>query len=250
MLNKKANITNAPQRIAFPPYGLNDKPFLCGVNIYNMESSVNEKCWRCGGYNTCKNGYFKDNPYFYCNDCNRAFVKEEFRIRGIHSDFLCPRCNGDNTRYKTTRPDGKKVCFCRDCNRSFSEVYNRDIIRQTKKCITCKKDLPLSDFFLNKKNGYYASRCKQCTSHYNRNITYNITEVEFNSLFASQGGMCAICGKILVLYSKNGVAIDHDHKSGKIRGLLCRECNLMLGFSNDDVTILNSAIKYLDENIY
>ena len=53
---------------------------------------------------------------------------------------------------------------------------------------------------------------------------YGITAEEYIQMWKEQGGKCKLCGKELDAY----LDIDHDHKTGKIRGLLCRGCNLML----------------------
>ena len=59
-----------------------------------------------------------------------------------------------------------------------------------------------------------------------------------------QGGRCAICGEDS---PKMRLAIDHDHKTGRIRGLLCRHCNLGLGAFLDDTEVMGRAIDYLNE---
>jgi hypothetical protein len=67
---------------------------------------------------------------------------------------------------------------------------------------------------------------------------------EYNSLLTAQGGGCAICGG---LPGRRKLAVDHDHATGKIRGLLCGSCNTMLGHTHDDQSILKLAIEYLSE---
>ncbi len=62
-------------------------------------------------------------------------------------------------------------------------------------------------------------------------------------MFNEQCGLCAICGKDLI---ENRCCIDHDHKTGEVRGLLCNNCNALLGFSTEDKIILQGAICYLD----
>lgn len=74
--------------------------------------------------------------------------------------------------------------------------------------------------------------------------------VDYNALFASQDGKCAICGlPETVKDSRNGrkrkLAIDHCHGTGKIRGLLCTRCNQGLGFFKDDTARIAAAITYL-----
>ena len=58
------------------------------------------------------------------------------------------------------------------------------------------------------------------------------------------GGKCEICHKPLIL-AKGKYAIDHCHKTGKIRGVLCQQCNQGLGCFQDDVVLIQDAIQYL-----
>jgi hypothetical protein len=73
---------------------------------------------------------------------------------------------------------------------------------------------------------------------------YGVTLEEVLALLAKQDGKCAICGKpILARYH-----VDHDHGTGKVRGLLCFSCNGGLGSFSDNVDRLRSAIAYLEGN--
>lgn len=74
---------------------------------------------------------------------------------------------------------------------------------------------------------------------------YNLTVDEFGNLFSEQKNKCAICEKHLSLIKDT--RIDHEHRSGLVRGILCHNCNALLGHARDDVAILNSAIKYLSD---
>ncbi|MCJ7828710.1 MAG: endonuclease VII domain-containing protein [Dehalococcoidia bacterium] len=65
---------------------------------------------------------------------------------------------------------------------------------------------------------------------------FNITIEQYEQMFESQNGCCAICGKLEVIENKYGIirlAVDHDHKTDKIRGLLCVRCNVKLGILED-----------------
>lgn len=70
---------------------------------------------------------------------------------------------------------------------------------------------------------------------------YGITECQFNDLLKKQNGQCVIC-----LEAKQRLHIDHCHKTGKIRGLLCGSCNRALGLFKDNTEFLIKAIKYLN----
>lgn len=81
--------------------------------------------------------------------------------------------------------------------------------------------------------------------------TFGISLAEYTQMAIVQNGKCAIClgdethmrgGKVKAL------AVDHDHESGKIRGLLCSECNTMLGKAKDSRDTLLAAVKYLDKH--
>ena len=73
---------------------------------------------------------------------------------------------------------------------------------------------------------------------------FGLTPQDFKSLVSKQEGKCAICGSTTPGGNRNW-HVDHDHVTGKVRGLLCRLCNLMLGHSRDSSQILRAAISYL-----
>ena len=73
--------------------------------------------------------------------------------------------------------------------------------------------------------------------------TYGITENDYNRMYTEQGGACKICSKNFPRLN-----VDHCHKLGTVRGLLCHSCNLMLGLSQDNITTLTNAIEYLRDH--
>lgn len=72
---------------------------------------------------------------------------------------------------------------------------------------------------------------------------YGITVEEYNALILKQNNQCAICKKRLT--RGRGTNVDHDHSTGKVRGLLCLHCNTGMGNLMDSEDILYSAIEYL-----
>jgi len=74
---------------------------------------------------------------------------------------------------------------------------------------------------------------------------YGITLVDYERMYKRQRGVCAICGRP----PKKGklLFVDHEHKTNKVRGLLCHDCNIMIGNAGDSVTILALGISYLEE---
>ena len=79
---------------------------------------------------------------------------------------------------------------------------------------------------------------------------YNLTHEEYEAMHDAQGGVCAICGKEETATDRNGkvrhLAIDHDHATGKVRGLLCNACNSGLGWFHDSISSLAAAAIYLE----
>lgn len=88
-------------------------------------------------------------------------------------------------------------------------------------------------------------KCKETyrSGHYKRK--YKITIDEFEEKLEQQNGVCEICKKENI--NKDRLSVDHDHTTGKIRGLLCYKCNRALGYFNEDKELFLQAIKYLDK---
>lgn len=139
-------------------------------------------------------------------------------------------------------------------------------------CRTCGVEKPLTSFHRDKSrtNGH-VNRCKECTREYagkryrtqpevreataarsasdrNRETRlmrlYGITSAQYDELLESQGGGCAICGRP----PKNvRLSVDHDHKTGLTRGLLCWHCNTrLLGAARENPQALRNAADYLE----
>jgi len=79
--------------------------------------------------------------------------------------------------------------------------------------------------------------------HYKKQ--YGITVEERDALLASQGGTCRTCPKVEDGWSR-GWAVDHCHTTGKVRGVLCKHCNLALGHARDDAALLRRLADYLE----
>lgn len=80
---------------------------------------------------------------------------------------------------------------------------------------------------------------------------YGITQLDYDRMLVDQGGVCAICLKEeTVIGLKTGrampLSVDHCHKTNRVRGLLCKRHNTMIGLAKDDIQILLSAIQYLN----
>ncbi len=88
----------------------------------------------------------------------------------------------------------------------------------------------------------HKERIIQQTRTYYLGKMYDLTPKEKKVLYASQYGKCAICERD---YSESELVVDHCHKTGKVRGLLCNPCNLAIGFLQDRPTMLYKAARYI-----
>ena len=80
---------------------------------------------------------------------------------------------------------------------------------------------------------------------------YNVTVEQYEAMFAEQNGVCAIClqPETAVYKDKNyRLAVDHCHNTLKVRGLLCRDCNQILGRFNEDIERFERAIEYIKKH--
>lgn len=75
---------------------------------------------------------------------------------------------------------------------------------------------------------------------------YGMTLEEYDQLYEKQNGCCAIC--FIKEQPNKKLSIDHDHKTGKIRGLLCNPCNVSMGYAKEDIKILEKMIQYLEDH--
>jgi formate dehydrogenase maturation protein FdhE len=88
---------------------------------------------------------------------------------------------------------------------------------------------------------YYASkRAKSVHRKSKLKLNYGLTIEEFDRMFKEQQGACAICGRTDV-----ALVVDHNHTTGRVRGLLCSGCNHGLGRFKDNIVLLISAMDYL-----
>jgi len=77
---------------------------------------------------------------------------------------------------------------------------------------------------------------------------YGITPAQYDEMFKAQEGCCAICGTLGGDTQYTRLVVDHSHETKKVRALLCRKCNLMVGYANDKPEILVQGAKYLEKH--
>lgn len=118
-------------------------------------------------------------------------------------------------------------------------------------CRSCKVEKGASEFRRNwRRESCLDFNCHDCVSEINRLAKFGLTPDQYREMLESQNGACAICEKPeKVVDPRNGrikaLAVDHDHSTGAIRGLLCQNCNKGIGNLGDSVETLIAAAAYL-----
>jgi hypothetical protein len=125
----------------------------------------------------------------------------------------CPQCGeNDRTKFYVNKRGYKSNKLCRECHKKQCMVrwHARTPVEKQ------------------------ATRVK---------AMYGLEPEQYKEMHKVQQGKCAICNE--EPKTKRGLHVDHDHETGKVRGLLCHGCNVALGSFKEDVTLLNKAIEYL-----
>lgn len=126
-------------------------------------------------------------------------------------------------------------------------------------CKTCNTEKPKKDFSrLKSRRSGIIPHCKICHNKkmklwnkkhpfYSRNSNlmknYGITSDDYDKMLKEQNNVCKVCNGPAM--GKGRYHVDHCHKTGKIRGLLCHKCNVALGMVQDNIEHLNKLIVYL-----
>lgn len=172
--------------------------------------------------------------------------------------IVCASCGTSFT--PKNRPDTAKYCSqkCRQVGRrrrDGAKPFQPAVIDGRKQCNTCKEWKSVEDFTARKnRNGAPISDCRPCmatrgrayhASDRGRNrryaLTYGVSLEWYETKLADQGGRCAICLEV----PETRLAVDHCHRTGTPRGLLCFLCNSALGRFDDDPARLRRAADYL-----
>jgi hypothetical protein len=177
-----------------------------------------------------------------CNGCGKTLPVSDFHLNSASKNGYAARCKEcSNAENRERRKILKNI-------RQATKVSLP--IPSHKVCSICNIDKPAEDFPKFQKVKL-RNMCKSCSNKIhntkrrmkNLRINFNMSLEEYEVKIAQQNSKCKICGST----EQDGVAlaVDHDHNTGEVRGLLCRTCNLMLGFAKDNISILKQSIKYL-----
>lgn len=187
----------------------------------------------------------------------------------LPAEKTCTKCNvlkpiSSYNLYQSGRKAGRASSDCKTCQSERAKAYralNRNKVKNPpshKICGVCNLDKPIDEFgnWASKPDGKN-SRCKACVNTYTKSYKLDPVNREkaISSTIASTLGVsvdeilslraiqkCQCCGNA----SDRILEVDHDHQTGKIRGAICKKCNVALGWMGDTIESLRMYMRYLE----
>lgn len=208
---------------------------------------------------TCKKGHtLGEDDIFYRRDkdrikrtCRICYTEAYLRRTGQESMGVanankthCANGHAFSEENTAILADGSRRC--RECNRiRAKEYWVRKYGEPGPHYQTLKTHCPQGHEYT-EENTYRNSasrQCKTCIRERNLLRDFGITIAQYEEMLEAQGGVCWACK---TAPTKKSLAVDHNHTTGAIRGLLCHPCNVALGLLREDRVIIASLVEYLD----
>ena len=184
----------------------------------------------------------------------------------INNQILCTKCNTlKDVLYFYKRPEHNSYrSVCNSCSKGYMrstkvrvEEANQLIKENLKRCSKCLDIKHIDSFGIDNFTKFkLTSWCKSCIKDKTQRTQkkdslqqkYKLSLDDYKNLIISQNGKCKICNQVLDLQNPKSVHVDHCHTTLTVRGILCRHCNMGLGFFQDNITFLSEAINYLKQS--
>ncbi|MEU9123738.1 endonuclease VII domain-containing protein [Streptomyces sp. NPDC048506] len=179
----------------------------------------------------------------WCTGCKQQLPLTSFAADKNRRDGLQVRCRGCVAQYSAARYRRRQAAL----GKTVRE--RADAPAGYKQCRRCGDVKPHSEWHRNATaSDGLSTRCKACRAVESRaghlKRAYGLTEAEREEPLSKQYGLCPICLKVPPEH------VDHDHKTGKVRGVLCFNCNTALGHLKDGRDALRRAIEYLEGKVW
>lgn len=208
-----------------------------------------KKCYRCKEEKSvelfCKNRAKKDGLTSECKSCisDLGKIRLENKLKEnpeYYKEWYSKQ--KDSVKKYHTKNKEKITEKRKETSKSYYQK-NRDII------VEKNRSYSKSDHGKAKKKEWYLrtrEARKDDRKNYMLKRAYGITLDQYKKLCDDQNNKCRICKKEQKISTfKKGLVVDHCHSTGKVRGLLCSPCNTALGLFYDDISVLKSAVSYL-----
>lgn len=198
-----------------------------------------------------------------CSRCGETKRVQDFYTGKSQCRSCCTELHREYVNRPEVAPRIKEIEKRRAEKRRVRPPRREPVAPGLEVCTLCNEDKPLDDFYKHKLGRHGRdSACKECRAAINRERrrdpairerehrqkvarVFGIPVTQYDEMLGSQSGVCAICGKPQA-GKRSRLHVDHDHSTGKVRGLLCNTCNAGLGSFRDDSGLLHAAIKYLE----
>lgn len=197
----------------------------------------------------------------------KQYTRVQYNEDGLKQCTKCQNYKETSDFHKFSKAQDGLKPWCKVCVREYDlaeddpkRIMPRKLQGEKIHCRKCERYLNKTDFPKLRKNGKYLTytyciECDNLIGHIGNLKNYGLTRDDYVNMEKSQNGVCKICGEP-EKYKKR-LSVDHDHaccsgskSCGKcIRGLLCSNCNRVLGQVNDNVETLQTMIEYLNGNI-
>ena len=198
-----------------------------------------------------------DSPLKRCADCGEDKALTEFWKRGKAKDGFAPYCK---TCYKAHDAESRRRRMEREGRERQHRTCEVEVPSGMKWCPDCGAVKDIDEFTKNRSApSGRASYCRPChntrsresverrygsTRHFHLKRRYGISAAEADSMLKAQMGVCAIC------LTPGPEHVDHDHKTGRVRAILCFNCNGGLGQFKDRPDLLRRGADYLEGNVW
>jgi hypothetical protein len=159
----------------------------------------------------------------------------------------CSKCKQEKSFSSFNKKKGGKFglyCHCRECvkeiksSKEYKEKVNKLSREKPSNSVRKIREARRSKDYRSTKKG------AEATLRYNIK-KYGITVEKYNELFTAQNGNCYLCGRNQSEF-KFRLAVDHCHKTSKVRALLCSGCNTGLGNFKENIEVMKKAIQYIE----
>lgn len=208
--------------------------------------------WKCGG--------FTNGLMAHCSDCMKVQRQAKFDSRVFLkvAEKACSRCEKTlliEDFHKNKKSLDGHDWNCKKCTSDDQKIKRVEFLKNRpsrikpaeQTCQGCKESLPASAFtdYAWLKNGLN-KHCRICM----RVRKYGLSKAQWIGMIESQDGKCDACQAAIESdgYRWNAPAVDHNHVTGEVRGILCGMCNSALGLAKDDPEVLRGLLRYLEKH--
>lgn len=197
------------------------------------------------------------------NHVRKIFKRNKISTERLHPfdkemiDLMIRRYNEGATTYQLESEFGSQHdIIARALKNAGVEVKRKRLpIPVFRICSDCRIEKPISEFPKDiNEVGRHKYRCKMCCRKAFslwQIKRYGITKKDYLTILEKQKGTCAVCGRKETRKLRGTIvrfSVDHNHLTGKVRGLLCNRCNRGIGMFDDNIAIILNAVEYLKKD--